>query len=220
MGNQVSLSPSILAADFTRLGEEIDSVCSLGAEMLHIDVMDGHFVPNISIGVPVVESIAKYTDMFLDCHLMIDKPIRYVEAFVKAGANMLVLHQEADTEAEMGKAIDLIKSLEIQAGLSIKPKTDPKVLLPYLSKLDMILIMTVEPGFGGQSFMYDQLGKIKTVREMIEAENPKCLLQVDGGINEETAKLCVEAGANVLVAGSAIFQSENRGETMRVLRGL
>ena len=218
MKHNIQLSPSILAANFTRLYEEIESVRSLGAEMLHIDVMDGHFVPNISIGVPVVQSIRKATDMFLDCHLMIDKPTRYVEAFSKAGADMIVIHQEADTAEQIDKTLDQIHALGVKAGLSIKPNTAADVLLPYLSKLDMILIMTVEPGFGGQSFMHNQLEKISTVRDMIDKHKPDCLLQVDGGINEETAKLCIHAGANVLVAGSAIFQSDDREKAMRLLR--
>ena len=218
MKHNIQLSPSILAANFTRLYEEIESVHSLGAQMLHIDVMDGHFVPNISIGVPVVQSIRKATDMFLDCHLMIDKPTRYIEAFCKAGADMIMIHQEADTAEQIDKTLDQIHALGVKAGLSIKPNTPANVLLPYLSKLDMILIMTVEPGFGGQSFMYHQLEKISTVREMIDTHKPDCLLQVDGGINEETAKLCIHAGANVLVAGSAIFQSDDRKQTMQALR--
>ena len=218
MKHNIQLSPSILAADFTRLHEEIESVNALGAEMLHIDVMDGHFVPNISIGVPVVQSIRKATDMFLDCHLMIDRPIRYIQAFCKAGADMIVIHEEADTPEQIDKTLDQIHALDVKAGLSIKPNTPADVLLPYLLKLDMILIMTVEPGFGGQSFMHDQLEKIRTVREMINRHKPDCLLQVDGGINEETAKLSIHAGANVLVAGSAIFQSNDREKAMHLLR--
>lgn len=220
MQNKIMISPSILAADFTRLADEISSVQSLGAEMLHIDVMDGHFVPNISIGVPVVQSISKCTNMFLDCHLMIDKPIRYIEAFAKAGADMIVIHEEADSPQQIKQTLLQIKSLGVKAGLSIKPNTKAEALAPFMAHLDMILIMTVEPGFGGQSFMHEQLAKIKTVRAMIQAEKPDCLLQVDGGVSEETAKLCTDAGANVLVAGSAIFQSSDRQKTMQALRGL
>ena len=202
----IKISPSILACDFTKLGAEVADIRQGGADYVHVDVMDGLFVPNISIGIPVVQSLRKATDMFLDVHLMIDRPHRYVEEFCKAGADLVVFHVEADEPQNLFTAIELVKAQGKKVGLSVKPKTPAAVLLPYLKLLDLVLVMTVEPGFGGQSFMADQLPKIRELRQLINEMNPACELEVDGGIDRETAPLCKEAGANVLVAGSAVFK--------------
>lgn len=214
----VKVSPSILSADFARLGAEVEDIKRGGADYVHVDVMDGNFVPNISIGFPVVKSLRKATDMFLDVHLMIDKPHRYVEEFCKAGADLVVFHVEADQPQDLQRAVDLVKAQGKKVGISVKPKTPAAVLTPYVKQLDLILVMTVEPGFGGQSFMHDQLPKIEEIRGMIDAVNPACELEVDGGVDGVTAALVKKAGANVLVAGSAIFNKPDRAEAIRVIR--
>lgn len=214
----IKVSPSILACDFTKLGAEVEDIRRGGADYVHVDVMDGLFVPNISIGVPVVQSLRKATDMFLDVHLMIDRPHRYVETFCQAGADLVVFHVEADEPQDLFAAIKLVKAQGKNVGLSVKPKTPAAVLLPYLKLLDLVLVMTVEPGFGGQSFMPDMLPKIRELRQMINEMNPDCELEVDGGIDRETAPLVKEAGADVLVAGSAVFKMADRGEAIRLIR--
>lgn len=212
------IAPSILSADFSCLIRDIDEVKQGGAEYLHVDVMDGIFVPNITIGIPVVKSLRKATDMFMDVHLMIDRPHRYVKDFCDAGADLVVFHIEADQPQDILEAINTIKGCGKKVGIAIKPKTPYEAIIPYLPMLDLVLIMTVEPGFGGQSFMHDQLSKITAIREMIEKSCPSCELEVDGGIDSKTAKLCKEAGANVLAAGSAVFAKEDRKQAIDDIR--
>ncbi len=217
----IKIAPSILSADFTRLGEEVRNVLDGGADYIHVDVMDGLFVPNISIGVPVVKSLRKaFPDAFLDVHLMITEPLRYVDAFCDAGASLVMMHVEADKPENIAAAIARTKEHGKKVGLTVKPKTPAAALEPYLKQLDMILVMTVEPGFGGQSFMADQLSKIKTLRERINAVNPACELEVDGGVSPDTAPLVIEAGANVLVAGSAVFGKPDYEKVMKEIRGV
>ncbi len=211
---KVIISPSILSADFVNLERDIKKVENAGADWLHIDVMDGHFVPNITIGVPVTASIKKVSSIPLDVHLMIENPEKYIEPFAKAGADIITFHYEAAKE-KTSDIIKLIHSFNIKAGLSIKPKTGPEEILKYLPELDMVLIMTVEPGFGGQKFMPECAEKIPVIREK-SPEN--LIIQVDGGINAETAKVCTQYGANSLVAGNYIYKSENTEKAILSLR--
>lgn len=203
----IKVAPSILSADFVNLERDIRHIEACGADYVHIDVMDGLFVPNITIGIPVVAAIRKITKLPLDVHLMIDRPLRYVEQFCDAGADILTIHQEADTEEHNIEALKLIRQKGVRAAMSIKPGTPASALDPYMDLMDMILIMTVEPGFGGQKFMEDMMGKVRALRKIIDVRTPGVELEVDGGVNLETAKTCVEAGANVLVAGSALFKA-------------
>jgi len=208
--NKVIISPSILSADFANLERDIKLVEDAGADWLHIDVMDGHFVPNITIGVPVTASIKKIASVPLDVHLMIENPVKYVEPFVKSGADIITFHYEAVEENKINELISFIKSFGIKAGMSIKPKTPAEKCFKFLENLDMLLVMTVEPGFGGQKFMPDCAEKIKSVRE----QNKDIIIQVDGGINSETGKICKDYGANSLVAGNYIYKSENIKEAI------
>lgn len=202
----IKISPSILAADFANLGQEARDMDAAGVEMLHIDVMDGHFVPNISFGAGVYGMIRKDFSRIFDVHLMISEPLRYIDDFVKAGADIITFHVECDSDIQA--TIDKIKAAGKKVGLVLKPKTPASAIKPYLEQLDMVLVMTVEPGFGGQSFMHDMMPKVKEIREMIDASGKDIDLEVDGGVNAETAKICVENGANVLVAGSYLFKQK------------
>ena len=199
----ILVSPSILSADFANLQRDIKRVEPY-VSWLHIDVMDGHFVPNISIGVPVVKSIRKITNLFLDTHLMIENPIKYVDAFSDAGSDLITFHYEA-TKDKTIETIEKIKSRNVKAGISIKPKTNPDEIKDYINLVDLVLVMTVEPGFGGQKFMDDCANKIKEIRKI----NSDVIIQVDGGINDKTAKICTDLGANSLVAGNYIYSAEN-----------
>ena len=205
----IKVSPSILSADFVNLERDIRALTPAGVDYVHVDVMDGEFVPNITIGIPVVAAIRKITDLPLDVHLMIDRPIRYVDDFCKAGSDILTVHVEADTEENTLTALKRIRENGVKPAISVKPKTPAEAVLPYLPYCDLILVMTVEPGFGGQSFMIDMMPKLKQIRSYIDAQNPSCELEVDGGVNETTAMICRENGANVLVAGSAYFKAED-----------
>ncbi len=213
------IAPSILSADFANLGRDIQNIEEMGADLVHVDVMDGIFVPNISIGIPVVQAIRPVTKLPLDVHLMIDRPIRYVEQFVKAGADFVTIHIEADQPQNTLEALDKIRSLGCKAGIVLKPKTPAEAALPYIEKCDMILLMTVEPGFGGQKFMADMMPKVKKIREFVDAMNPGCLVEVDGGVDVNTHTICKEHGANVLVAGSAYFKAADRKEFVKLIQG-
>ena len=213
----IKIAPSILSADFGKLGAEIESVKS--ADYLHFDVMDGVFVQNISIGLTVLESVRPVTGMVLDVHLMICSPSRYTARFAEAGADIVTFHVEADPPEDTASAIAEIRRLGKRAGLSVKPGTPAEALLPYVDMIDLALVMTVEPGFGGQAFIHEMLPKIEYLRRIIDERGLNCEIEVDGGINAETSKLCVKAGADVLVAGSDIFKSADRAARIAQLRG-
>lgn len=212
----IKIAPSILSADFVNLERDIKRVNS--ADYLHVDVMDGCFVPNITIGIPVVKSIRKCTDMFLDVHLMIEKPVRYIEDFAAAGADMLSIHLEADHPTRIAEALKKMDECGVKKAIALRPISKAESVLPYIEQLDMILVMTVEPGFGGQAFMEEQLEIIRQVRRLIQKYNPACQLEVDGGITPETAPLVVEAGADVLVAGSAVYGAPDIEAAIKALR--
>lgn len=212
------IAPSILAADFANLERDIRNIEENGADFVHVDIMDGIFVPNISIGIPVVKAIRPVTKLPLDVHLMIDRPVRYVEEFVKAGADFVTIHIEADQPQNTLEALDKIHAMGCKAGIVLKPKTPVEAAVPYLEKCDMVLVMTVEPGFGGQSFMADQMPKVAQLKEWLDSINPDCLIEVDGGVDSKTHALCKEAGANVLVAGSAYFKATDRTQFVKLIQ--
>lgn len=212
------LAPSILSADFANLQRDVETVLQAGADWLHVDVMDGHFVPNISIGVPVVKSLRKATSGFLDVHLMISQPGRYLEPFAKAGADLLNIHLES--EGDMAALLKQIHSLGCKSALTIKPNTPAEAAFPYLSLCDMVLVMSVEPGFGGQKFMPSALPKLEALRAQREKEGLSFLLEIDGGINRENAAKAAQAGADVLVAGSAVFGAEDVCQAIRFFKNL
>ena len=204
------LSPSILSCDYMNMQRDFEHCKECGVKWLHVDIMDGHFVPNLSFGYSLVQSMRPVTDLVLDVHLMITEPIKYAENFCKAGADYLTIHVEADTPANIKKTLELIRSLGVKPGIVVKPKTSAEEIAEYLPMVDLVLVMTVEPGFGGQKFMADMMPKVKKLREMLDEVNPSCHLEVDGGVDLVTGEVCKENGADVLVAGSAFFKAADK----------
>ena len=204
------LSPSILAADAMNLQRDLTATAEFGAKWLHIDIMDGLFVPNLSFGYSTVKGIRGFSDLVLDVHLMIDRPIRYIEQFCKAGSDILTIHVEADTPENTKKALEMIRNMGVKPGIVVKPKTPAEAIKEFIPLVDLVLVMTVEPGFGGQSFMADMMPKVKALRQMIDQMNPGCFLEVDGGVDLVTGEVCKENGANVLVAGSAFYKAADK----------
>lgn len=211
------IAPSILSADFAYLGRDIEAIAT--ADYVHFDVMDGIFVPNLSIGIPVLQSVRKMTALPIDAHLMIVQPVRYVEQFCDAGADLVTCHVEADTPENIHLALEKIHARGKRAGVVVKPNTRAEAVLPFLEACDIILVMTVEPGFGGQKFMADMMPKVAQIRRYIDERNPACELEVDGGVDSATCKVCIASGANVLVAGSAVYRSADIPAKIKELRG-
>ena len=204
------LSPSILSCDYMNMQRDFEACKEYGCKWLHVDIMDGHFVPNLSFGYSLVKAMRPITDLVLDVHLMIDTHIKYGEELCKAGADYLTIHVEADASENMKKTLELIRSLGVKPGIVVKPKTPASAVAEYLPMVDLVLVMTVEPGFGGQKFMADMMPKVKELRTMLDAVNPSCHLEVDGGVDLNTCVTCKENGADVLVAGSAYFKATDK----------
>ena len=204
------LAPSILSCDYMNMQRDFTECKENGVKWLHVDIMDGHFVPNLSFGYSLVKSMRPITDLVLDVHLMIDTPIKYAENFCKAGADYLTIHVEADTRENIHKTLELIRSLGVKPGIVVKPNTPAEEIEEFLPMVDMVLVMTVEPGFGGQKFMAHMMPKVKQLREMLDKVNPACHLEVDGGVDLNTVVTCKENGANVFVAGSAYFGAQDK----------
>ena len=204
------LSPSILSCDYMNMQRDFTACKEAGCKWLHVDIMDGHFVPNLSFGYSLVQAMRPITDLVLDVHLMITEPIKYAENFCKAGADYLTIHVEADTRENVKKTLELIRSLGVKPGIVVKPKTTAEEIAEFLPMVDLVLVMTVEPGFGGQKFMADMMPKVKKLREMLDEVNPSCHLEVDGGVDLNTCITCKENGADVLVAGSAYFKAADK----------
>lgn len=211
------VAPSILSADFANLQQDLEEMRASGVTWAHVDIMDGHFVPNITIGIPVVESLRKVTDLTLDVHLMITEPIRFAQRFCAAGADLVTVHLEADTADQIHETLSQIRAMGVKTGISIKPGTPAEALEPFLTEVDLILVMTVEPGFGGQRFMEDMMPKLRWLRDRLAQVNPGCLLEVDGGIDANTAPIVKENGASVLVSGSAYFKNPDKAAFVREL---
>ena len=213
----IKIAPSLFAANHADLTGEIKKI--EGAEYIHVDVMDGHFVPNFGIAPHIISAIRPLTEQVLDVHLMITEPVRYVDVFCDAGADIVTVHVEADTEENIHAALDKIRAKGKKSGVVVKPNTPAEAILPFVDKCDMVLVMTVEPGFGGQKFMEHMMPKVTAIRALLDKHNPACELEVDGGIAPKTAPLVIEAGANVLVAGSAVYGAEDIPAAIRTLRG-